>query len=66
MQNIEPYVDCCSGIFVPEESVVSYRKIANSFFNEIKSYGVKVRFNSELIRIFDSKNKKKILLKKDI
>ncbi len=38
----EPYVNALSGIYVPEESIVNYQKVATSFAEEIKAFGGKI------------------------
>ena len=39
INKIEPYVNALSGIYVPEESIVNYKKVAKSFGEEVVSYG---------------------------
>ena len=39
ISKIEPYVNSVSGIYVPEESIVNYRKVAEFYSKEIESYG---------------------------
>ncbi len=56
INQLEPYVKAIEGIFVPEESVVSYREVAESFLKELETFGVKVKYNSKIKKYID-KNK---------
>ncbi len=47
--NIEPYVNAEAGILVPEESIVSYQKVAEKFKEEITSLGGLVKLSSKVI-----------------
>jgi len=46
ISKIEPYVNAVSGIYVPEESIVNYKKVASSFTQEIEAYGGKILKNT--------------------
>ena len=59
--NIEPYVKAYKAIRVPEESVVNYREVANSFLEEILSNGGSIKYNSKVIGMEGHKNNLKIL-----
>ena len=48
INQIEPYVKAIEGIIVPEESVVSFREVAESFLKELEAFGVKVKYNSQI------------------
>ena len=39
---IEPYVNAKAGIFVPEESIVNYKEVAQSYLNEIEKQKLEV------------------------
>lgn len=52
VNRIEPYVKALSGIHVPEESIVNYKKVAKSFAKEIESLGGKI-FKNTLIEGFN-------------
>ena len=59
--NIEPYVKAYKAIRVPEESVVNYSEVANSFLEEILSNGGSIKYNSKVIGMEGHKNNLKIL-----
>lgn len=49
VNNIEPYVSAESGILVPEESIVSYGKVAEKFMEEIISLGGEIKLSSKVV-----------------
>ena len=51
INKIEPYVNALSGIYVPEESIVNYKKVAKSFGKEVVSYGG-IIYTNTLIKSF--------------
>ncbi len=53
ISNIEPYVNGYKAIRVPEESIVNYKEVANSFLKEILSNGGSIKYNSKVIKIKD-------------
>lgn len=53
---IEPHVEAISGLHVPEESIVNFKDVANSFLRELESFGIKVNYNSKLINYENRKN----------
>ena len=53
INKIEPYVNALSGIYVPEESIVNYKKVAKSFGEEVVSYGG-IIYTNTLIKSFKS------------
>ena len=53
---IEPHLNSKLGIHVPEESIVNYKDVSNSFLNEIKTYGVEIKYKSKLSS-FNKSNK---------
>lgn len=59
----EPYVNCSEGILVPEESIVNYKEVAQSYFKEIKALGVELKFNSEFKELKEEKSNLRITLK---
>ena len=56
ISNIEPYVNGYKAIRVPEESIVNYKEVANSFLKEILSNGGSIKYNSKVIKIKDHQN----------
>ena len=60
VSQIEPYVNAIEGIYVPEESVVSYKEVAECFLRELKTLGVKVKYNCEFNNYI--KEKEEIIL----
>ena len=48
INKIEPYVNALSGIYVPEESIVNYKKVAKSFAKEVVSYGGIIHTNTSI------------------
>lgn len=60
VNKIEPYVNAIEGIYVPEESVVSYKEVAECLLKEVNTLGVKVKFNSKFKKYL--REKKEILL----
>ena len=66
INKIEPYVNAYSGIFVPEESIVNYKKVATSFAKEIISYGGVIYTNTLIKNYkFDLVRNKYILFSQD-
>ncbi len=59
----EPYVKCSEGIIVPEESIVNYKEVAKSYFEEIKALGVKLILNSEFKELKEEKSNLRVTLK---
>ncbi len=57
VNKIEPYVNALSGIYVPEESIVNYKKVAKSFEKEIVSYGG-IIYTNTLIKSYKSDTRK--------
>ena len=53
INKIEPYVNALSGIYVPEESIVNYKKVAKSFEKEVVSYGG-IIYTNTLIKSYKS------------
>ena len=47
ISKIEPYVQAHNAIYVPEESIVNYRAVAQSYLNEIISYGGSIKYFSK-------------------
>lgn len=62
INQLEPYVNATDGIFVPEESVVNFKEVAESFLKELEAFGVQVKYNCQIKYI--EKNKE-IHLKRD-
>ncbi len=59
---IEPYLKAEAGILVPEESIVSYTKVAHSYAREIESLGGKIIYNSKVIDYKEDSNNGKNLI----
>ena len=57
--NIEPYIKAYKAIRVPEESIVNYREVANSFLKEILSNGGSIKYNSKVVGMESHKNNSK-------
>ena len=53
---LEPYINAYKAIRVPEESIVDYKEVANSFLSEILSYGGSIKYKSRVINIENSKS----------
>ncbi len=51
ISRIEPYVNAVSGIHVPEESIVNYKKVAKLYCQEIEAYGGNILKNT-LVKAF--------------
>ena len=62
ISKIEPYVQADNAIYVPEESIVNYRKVAESYLNEIISYGGSIKYCSKVKKIKNILYKKVITL----
>ena len=63
---IEPYVNARLGIYVPEESIVNYKKVAVSFGEEVKSHGGNIYTNTSIkYHKFDLVRNKYILFSQD-
>jgi len=62
ISKIEPYVQAHNAIYVPEESIVNYRTVAQSYLNEIISYGGSIKYGSKVKKIKHISNKKVITL----
>ena len=62
----EPYVNAISGIFVPEESIVDYKKVADLYSQEIEAYGGKILKNTLVkgCKLDDIKNKYTLITNK--
>lgn len=56
----EPYVNAKEAIFIPEESIVNYKNVANSYLNEILALGGQIIFDAKISKM-TSKNEEKIL-----
>lgn len=50
-QKIEPNVNAIEGILVPEESIVDFKKVAESYLNDIKNAGGSIILESEVVDI---------------
>ena len=62
ISKIEPYVQANNAIYVPEESIVNYRAVAQSYLDEIISYGGSINYGSKVKKIKNIGNKKVITL----
>lgn len=62
VNNIEPYVNAKSGILVPEESIVNYKKVAKSYQDEINSFGGLIRLSSKVTVVYDRANYQEVIL----
>tara|TARA_B100000212_G_scaffold285284_1_gene225752 strand:+ start:5669 stop:6862 length:1194 start_codon:yes stop_codon:yes gene_type:complete len=60
INKIEPYVQGISGILVPEESIVSYREVADKFLEDILSLGGELFLNTKIVKL-EENNDYKIL-----
>ena len=49
INQIEPYLNAYEGIHVPEESIVNFKKVSESFLKELKTLSIKVKYNSKFI-----------------
>ncbi len=65
ISNLEPYVKSENAIYVPEESIVNYKEVANSYLNEIIAYGGTIRYFSKVIKIKNVNSKTVIHLEND-
>tara|TARA_S200000501_G_scaffold247848_1_gene232193 strand:- start:1663 stop:2853 length:1191 start_codon:yes stop_codon:yes gene_type:complete len=65
ISKLEPYVKANSAIFVPEESIVNYKEVANSYLNQILSYGGSVKYFSKVKKIRNKNSRKVIYLEND-
>ena len=61
ISKIEPYINAYQGIRVPEESIVNYQEVAKSFLKEIESNGGLIKYNTEVISVFNDKSSLKRL-----
>ena len=62
ISKIEPYVQAHNAIYVPEESIVNYKAVAQSYLHEIISYGGFIKYGSKVKKIKNTINKKVITL----
>ena len=66
IHKIEPYVNARLGIYVPEESIVNYKKVAVSFGEEVKSHGGNIYTKTSIkSHKFDLVRNKYILFSQD-
>ncbi len=65
ISELEPYVQANNAIYVPEESIVNYREVAQSYLKEIISYGGSIKYFSRVKKIKNKLNKKVIYLDND-
>ena len=61
----EPYLDGKAGIYVPEESIVSYFDVAKKFEEEIISEGGLIKLSSKVVDIKKNLNSYSIILEND-
>ena len=61
INNHEPYVKGLAGISVPEESVVDYRLVAQSYLKEILSQKGEIKYNSKVEAYIEGKDNRKFL-----
>ena len=61
----EPYLDGKAGIYVPEESIVSYFDVAKKFEEEIISEGGLIKLSSKVVNIQKNLNSYSIILEND-
>lgn len=50
-QDIEPYVNCCEALHVPEESIVSYNLVARSLYNDFLQAGGESLLSSKVTHV---------------
>ena len=65
ISKLEPYVKAENAIYVPEESIVNYKEVAQSYLNEVISYGGSIKYFSKVKKIKNELNKKVIYLEND-
>ena len=58
VNQIEPHLIGVEGLLVPEEGIVNYREVANSFMEDIKNMGGQIFLNTKVVKIIESKNSK--------
>ena len=62
VNSIEPYVNAKAGIFVPEESIVNYKEVANKYKEEIISLGGSIKYSARVIGVNQFINSHEIVL----
>jgi len=65
ISKLEPYVQAKNAIYVPEESIVNYKEVAQSYLNEIISYGGEIKYLSKVTKLKNQNNKKIVYLDND-
>ncbi len=58
----EPYVEAKKAIFVPEESIVDYKKVAKKYQEEILALGGSIKYKSKVLGINNLNSKQEIVL----
>lgn len=51
VREIEPYVNCLAGIYIPNSGIVDYKKVSEKYSELIQGQGGEILFNTEVKRI---------------
>jgi len=66
VKKIEPYVDCVSGIFVPQTGIVDYNEVSEKYLELIKRAEGQIEFNTEVKNLLIKKDECEVITSKGI